>query len=236
VSGQTWHDQTSGDYDMFLGDAVGAAADDPTFVGTTSVFSKGTYWDCDEANGEHFSYDSAAETWQQNLHKNNQSWGMACWYRSALLDPGDLIHFATCDTFDNTDIGLAVMHIGAASDRLVIHISNGGATLYCGVSFIGTEHPANTWSFLGFSATIASNVLTVNICNSTALSNGTAPATTGNPTASNMGDKLRINADAGGSSSIDCRRGPFAMWSGAAPTANQFAALRSLMSARFNEG
>lgn len=70
TSGQSWLDRSGNGYDFFLGATVGSEASDPTFTGSAGYL--GSYWACD--GGDFFKYDSANETWMQNLHKNNAAY------------------------------------------------------------------------------------------------------------------------------------------------------------------
>lgn len=74
-SGQSWLDRSGNGYDFFLGADGSATATDPTFTG--SAGSLGAYFLFD--GGDYFTYDSANETWMNNLHKDNALWTMAGW-------------------------------------------------------------------------------------------------------------------------------------------------------------
>ena len=69
TSGTKWLDVSGNGYDMTFGNATGASTDDPTFVGVVGHRGVGTYMSFD--GGDYFEYDSANETWMNNLHKAN---------------------------------------------------------------------------------------------------------------------------------------------------------------------
>jgi len=71
-SGQSWLDTSGNGYDFFRGITGGANSDDPTFNGTSGGISINEYWSFD--GDDFFIYDSANETWMNNLHKNNAQW------------------------------------------------------------------------------------------------------------------------------------------------------------------
>ncbi len=66
---QKWLDRSGNGYDFHLGLTGAAAADDPTFNGKAGDLSNKTYFASD--GGDAFDYDSANETWMNNLHLDN---------------------------------------------------------------------------------------------------------------------------------------------------------------------
>ncbi len=69
TSGQRWLDRSGNGFDFFRGADGNAAADDPTFNGSPGGVSSNEYWSFD--GGDFFRYDSANETWMNNIHKEN---------------------------------------------------------------------------------------------------------------------------------------------------------------------
>jgi len=69
TSGQSWLDQTTNSYDVFLGATSGSSTDDPTFNGSAGGLSSSEYFSVDGA--DFFRYDTTNETWMQNTHKDN---------------------------------------------------------------------------------------------------------------------------------------------------------------------
>lgn len=67
TSGQSWLDTSGNGYDFFRGTNNTIEASDPTFNGVANAKSRFEYWSFD--GGDRFTYDSAIETWMQNLHK-----------------------------------------------------------------------------------------------------------------------------------------------------------------------
>lgn len=75
--GTLWRDVSGNGYDFFRGTTVGAEASDPTFTGTPGGKSSSEYFSLD--GGDVFQYDSANETWMENLHKNNALFTLCTW-------------------------------------------------------------------------------------------------------------------------------------------------------------
>lgn len=74
-SGQKWLDRSGGGYDFFVGADGSATSTDPTFNGQAGTPQ--AYWSFD--GGDYFRYDSANETWMQNIHKDNAKYTMLAW-------------------------------------------------------------------------------------------------------------------------------------------------------------
>lgn len=77
TSGQKFLDRSGGGYDFFFGADATAAADDPTFNGVAGAVSSAEYMSFD--GGDFFLYDTANETWMQNIHKDGFTGGIAAW-------------------------------------------------------------------------------------------------------------------------------------------------------------
>ena len=69
TSGQSWKDLSGNGIDFFRGTDGTAEASDPTFNGSPGKLTLNEYWSFD--GGDQFRYDSANETWMQNMHKNS---------------------------------------------------------------------------------------------------------------------------------------------------------------------
>ena len=76
-TGQSWLDTSGNEQDFFRGADGSASTDDPTFNGTAGGLSDTEYWSFD--GGDFFRYDSAQETWMDNLHKNNARFAFMAW-------------------------------------------------------------------------------------------------------------------------------------------------------------
>lgn len=63
-----WLDTSGNGYDFYRGDSTGGDAAEPTFSGSAGGLSSNEYWSFD--GGDWFSYDTTAETWMNNLHKD----------------------------------------------------------------------------------------------------------------------------------------------------------------------
>lgn len=67
TSGQSWLDRSGNGQDFFLGADGSATATDPTFAGSAGRLSASEYWSVD--GGDYFTYDSANESWMNDMHK-----------------------------------------------------------------------------------------------------------------------------------------------------------------------
>jgi hypothetical protein len=76
-SGQSWLDLSGNGYDFFRGATSSSEASDPTFNGTAGNLSSSEFWSFD--GGDEFTYDSANETWMQNLHKAGAKYAVLTW-------------------------------------------------------------------------------------------------------------------------------------------------------------
>jgi hypothetical protein len=80
-SGQPWLDRSGNGYDFNRGTTSGAEASDPTFNGSAGALSSAEYWSFD--GGDLFTYDSANETWMNNLHKDGAAFTFCGWHNIA---------------------------------------------------------------------------------------------------------------------------------------------------------
>ena len=83
-SGQSWLDLSGNGYDFYLGDTSSSESSDPTFNGTPGNLSTSEYFAFD--GGDYFIYDSANETWMQNIHKDNAKFTICIWFKFGTQD------------------------------------------------------------------------------------------------------------------------------------------------------
>jgi hypothetical protein len=122
-SSQTWLDTSGNGYDFFRGTTSGAAANDPTFNGSAGGLSVNDYFSFDGADV--FQYDSANETWMQNLHKDNAIFAGLVWvYLGSVVNRLGL--FGTLGG-DNTGTGVTFRIL--AGGTLQIATKNGASNV-----------------------------------------------------------------------------------------------------------
>ena len=166
-SGQSWLDTSGNGYDFFRGPTVGAEASDPTFNGTAGQRASGNYWSCD--GGDYFRYDSANETWMQNLHKDNAVLTMVAWVYPTTAGPIYLW---------GSSGGTTGSIFYCTSSLLVWLVQNGGATVLN--IFTAATLNLNAWNFVAASLTEATGangaILQVNGVQGLFTSTYTAPS------------------------------------------------------------
>lgn len=219
-SGTKWLDVSGGGYDFTI---TGA-----TFSGAAGSLS-GSKWSLD--GGDYFTYDTTNETWMENLHKNNQSWSIATWFYFPADATGATFHIGDAA---NTPANRGLMLYQAQGDaRLYMRIFNGSGAAYYSNFFNSSEAKVGAWNFLGFSATISSGTLTINInCNSRK-SDSVAQTTSGSPSSSAASSTFSIeNGFASGITSAGAARGMTVMWN-TALTSAQFESIKQATRSRF---
>jgi hypothetical protein len=146
TSGQSWLDLSGNGYDFFRGADGSATATDPTFNGSAGGLSASEYWSFD--GGDYFTYDSANETWMQNLHKDNALFTIAFWFYWVDPTTGSGIWGNTQANSNN--IG---MDIGTSTGFPICQllVRKGSAPVAVAVN----SHPGalveNAWNFVAFS-------------------------------------------------------------------------------------
>lgn len=142
-SGQKWLDTSGGGYDFFRGTSSSSEATDPTFNGTPGGKSQSEYWSFD--GGDFFTYDSANETWMQNIHKNNAIFSIVGWIYLASTGAQQVI-------FGNT-LYLNRVGFGAYANStglLSFGVENGSGTIPAYVQN-SSAIPTGQWSFVAIS-------------------------------------------------------------------------------------
>src|SRR5689334_20892601 len=145
-----WLDRSGGGYDFYRGTGTGADAADPTFNGTPGNRSVNEYWSSD--GGDLFRYDSANETWMNNLHKSGAKLTFLGWvYWST---GGTATSFALCGTnggsVANTGVHLVIQ---IASSALTFRSVNTSVAVCNKTSVITCTN--NAWNFIAVSVDAA---------------------------------------------------------------------------------
>jgi hypothetical protein len=135
-------DRSGNGFDFFLGSSGSVSSDDPTFTGTVGGLSSGEYWAFD--GGDFFSYDTTAETWMQNLHKNSARYSILAWLYLAVTSDCSICGDASGP---KSDIGMEFKLEGASPS---ITITNGSGTAYP-LRVIGEAISIEEWHLVGIS-------------------------------------------------------------------------------------
>lgn len=225
-SGQSWLDTSGNGYDFFRGTTSASQATDPTFNGVAGAQSSSEYWSFD--GGDYFTYDSANETWMNNLHKNNATFTIAMWFRLASL-PGSSqgLAGAYAATSPPTDIGWEV-NVGSAS--LFGFTAYSGGAVARSVFTTGAVSAAQ-WLFGVISVDEAAGTGFVQV-NSTQEAKTT---TYTSPSASNANATMRIGDGGDGAAPIASggRIASTAVWEGISITTAQALTLFEATRAKF---
>lgn len=137
--GQTWLDRSGNGYDFFRGTTNGSEGTDTTFQrsGGLSICS---WFQTD--GGDNMTYDSANETWMNNIHKDSAVFTILVW---ALLNATGAAGF--CGTRPNTsDVGFYFGRNGNAT--VACQVNRGGSTAF---SFSHTQGATKSWALYSFS-------------------------------------------------------------------------------------
>jgi len=123
-SGQNLLDLTAGNHDFYLGETSGAAADDPTFVGSAGTFNAETHFTFD--GGDLFSLAGALPAWAQTLHKSAAGVWTACIMFEYVVDLADAHNHFWATNYPTTGgyAGVALMIEGGAAHKPVIYVGN----------------------------------------------------------------------------------------------------------------
>jgi hypothetical protein len=228
-SGQSWLDRSGGGYDFFRGATSGAAADDPTFNGTAGQLSDGEYWSFD--GGDFFTYDSANETWMNNLHKNNAKLTLASWVwvPSAQFSTDSVQLFSTCGTATTT-IGV---HLRVESANFVrFRAGNGSGSAWALEVENNTSYTLADWTFFAASIDEAADFAAVQTNNSVQTSSGTYSS----PSSSAAAGTLTLARSAPAATDFFINTGRMAMamaWEGRALSEGELKAIYMATRARF---
>ncbi len=176
-AGQPWLDRSGGGYDFNRGTTSGADATDPTFTGSAGGLSSGEYWALD--GGDLFTYDSANETWMDNIHKAGALFSAVVWANPAA---GAQALFGTSGN-NAASIGAQVT-INTTNGNVNFQIADGSGVLALNSSSnLGAA--AGTWQMFAVSVNEAANTC-IRLRNSTSGSGAGAYATPSSSAATNV--------------------------------------------------
>jgi hypothetical protein len=212
-----WLDISGNGYDFNRGSGSGSDSADPTFNGVVGRQSSGEFYSSD--GGDYFTYDSANETWMNNLHKDNARFSVAAWVN--LPNTPDNQYILSTDNgggpgiyllADNGHAFLGVLGsaLAFASDNVIVV---GGAG----------------WAFVGLSVNEPGNSCIWNVRGTP--SSGTC--TYSAPSSASASDTMRIGYRAGGVLSNGSRIANLAVWEGTSLTAAQLAAMFTATRGKF---
>lgn len=158
-SGQKWLDLSGNGQDFFRGADGSATATDPTFNGSAGALNTTNYFSSD--GGDLFAYDSANETWMNNMHKDNAKFSAVFIYwpiasvNQFLFDSGYVTYFDSIFTFDFVTAPGAFI---AVSGGNALQVQATGDTISAGAAYISTATiTGSAWNFLGVSQDEASS-------------------------------------------------------------------------------
>lgn len=212
-----WLDISGNGYDFNRGSGSGSDSGDPTFAGTIGGQSQNEYYHCDL---DYFTYDSANETWMNNLHKNNARFTVAMWVN--LPNSGANGFLLSTDNGGGPGVYLILDNTHALFVMLndtVLGYSSENLTIPSGVG----------WAFVAMSVNEASNSILWNIRGTA--SSGTC--TYSSPSSASASDTMRIGYRAGTAMPTNSGIASYAMWEGTSLTAAQMAALFTATRGKF---
>lgn len=221
TSGESWLDRSGGGYDFFRGASGSSSTDDPTFNGVPGDLTNGEYWSFD--GGDLFTYDSANETWMENLHKANAAFTMAVWYNpSSTSATASLVK--TRQTGSTIGIDFQLINSG---NRPQLVVGNGSSSGVFSPVSVGGTVTAGAWNFFAVSVDLPGNVQVIqrNDTQATGAAAYTSPSASSAAAVMAMGIN---NPFPSGS-----RMAEVAMWEGSALTASQLTSLHNATRGRF---
>lgn len=224
ASGQSWLDRSDNGQDFFVGLNGSVTASDPTHTGTPGRLSSGEYFAVD--GGDYFTYDTANETWMENLHKDSALFSFACWMYPA---------GSAAQGFFGTPGNSASNHgaqflCNTSNGNVSFQVANGSGTLALSVA-TNMGAAAGAWQFFAVMVDEAASRV-VRMRNLTAAETASAY---GSPSASAATNVFGIGQLGNGQSPIPSggRIGAAFAWGGACLTVNQMRALYALTAPRF---
>jgi hypothetical protein len=215
-----WLDVSGNGTDFFRGSGTGSDSADPTFNGTPGGQSF-QYWSFD--GGDYFTYDTTAETWMGNCHKDGALFSLAMWVNLA-NDYTAQVFVSTAASTSETGFRFGAESLAGPVGLLTFYTFNGSGSIAFqrGVQ-PSPALPGAGWSFVSIAVDEAGSVMRWNV-------NGTAASgscTYSAPSSSSPTSTMTIGALPGGSSAMrsTSRIGTLSMWEGRALAAAELAAL-----------
>ncbi len=227
TSGQSWLDLSGNGYDFFRGATNSATTDDPTFNGSAGGRSSAEHWSFD--GGDYFGYDTANETWMQNLHKDNAAFTILTWVNSAAAAAARAI--AGSCSINNTQTGIN-FNVNA-TDKLTIQVMNASGTGFALNVATAASITEAAWQMLAVTIDEAAGT-------GSFVMNGTAASFTSTYTTPTAGSATRVlalgcNGVSGGANLFPSGslQAIVAAWEGTALTAAQLAQIFTATRGRF---
>lgn len=148
ASGQKWLDTSGGGYDFVLGTTTGAESSDPAFTGTPGGLSVNEYWACD--TDALFTYDSANESWMNNLHKDGAKFTALAWiyYTNVGAGSSACVFGTLGNTLSTSGIQL---QINAGTGVLRLQVGNGSGVAALNAVSSGSAVGLSGWHLVGLS-------------------------------------------------------------------------------------
>ena len=228
-SSQKWDDLSGNGQDFFRGADNTATTDDPTFNGTSGDLSSTEYFSFD--GGDFFRYDSANETWVNNLQKNNALFSAA--FLVYTVDNNNSVEglFGTRAN-SNSNNGCDFKLSTGTGSRGAVTISDGANLL--NIQTNNNYTLFNAWEFFGLSIDEASGAGGSRLW-SNAQGATTFDATYSNPGTGDATYTLELCAVGNNQRELSSgfRIAMAAMWDGVALSAANFSTLSAAMLARF---
>jgi hypothetical protein len=217
-SGTTWLDTSGNGYD-FVPHASSPGS--WSFVGSAGGQSSGEGWHSGVGVFANQEYDSANETWMQNLHKNNAQFTFLRWYKflSGAGNASAQILSTRASAGSNTR---GIQWENASSTELMTLRVYNGTDAQVQVISSGLAATQDAWLFQAASIDEAAGTSAFRQNGDTASPSGTYTS----PTSSNATDKLNIHIEEGTLASL-------AIWEGVALTAAQIEGLYEVTRNKF---
>lgn len=146
TSGEKWLDLSGNGYDFMFGGGLTdtsseafsyVAPDDPTFTGTAGNLSSSEYMSFD--GDDFFQYDSANETWMDNIHQDGALYCLAAWVYVT-----DATDFQILGDRNGGNTGFK--WAGDGLDLIELQINNGASSVLNGKTDAALAQ--NQWNFI----------------------------------------------------------------------------------------
>lgn len=201
-----WLDLSGNGYDFFRGTTAGVDTTDPTINGTAGELSDAEYLSFD--GGDYLRYDSANETWMENLHKNNAIWSYCTWVYVSTVGTANSVLWGT-GRLSATQRGVNSHVQVNAKLSVLVGNGSGGAALS---RISAADVPTGQWNFLAVSIDETNNVDGAKLVINEIEESFAAAYTT--PTSSAAAAVMEIGAAGAGTSPVKAnyRMSGFMMW------------------------
>lgn len=231
-SGQPWLDLSGNGYDFNRGTNSSSTASDPTYNGTAGQRSSSEYWSFD--GGDFFSYDSANESWMDNLQHNDTQWSACCWaYLSVVNDYNGLMGTSLDDT-NAKGVSWKASNASSRTSFVVLNGTGGGSGVSISVETTSVLPTAGVWQFYSLSVDEVAGTVTFGLDGAYEVKTSQFFSVSGaagyGMAIGNVGNSAADTARAFKSGS---RMAMFGMWEGVALTQANMTAIRNATKGRF---